>query len=387
MKQSQLRQGVYWHVFPTYAEAKDAVWRDPNMLFSIIPDEIISKRNEQELVVYFKNGSILQLKGADKPERLLGSGPVGVVLDEFATMKYETWERVVEPIVRANDGWVWFIGTPKGKNHLYDLYIRGKQGHKEWFSNRLRASTSGIYTDEQLKNAKEGMSEDLFNQELETKFLEGVGTVFRNIENVMNAEAQSPIVGRHYVLGLDLAKVTDWTVITVYDRTTNQQVYQERFQKFDWTFQVKKIKQVVLHYNRAIVCMDATGVGDPIADELLRNNLPVIPVKFTERVKREMVEKVQLWVDKQAFQMLPIEETQLEFENFGYDIGPTGKITYRGKHGFHDDIVMAHALAIRELNPFSKMIKSKEPNLIQRHLQNMIRREVYGTNEYFADEL
>lgn len=378
---------MYWHVFPTYAEAKDAVWRDPQMLFSIIPDEIIARKNEQELVIYFKNGSVLQLKGADKPERLLGSGPVGVVLDEFATMKYETWERIVEPIVRANDGWVWFIGTPKGKNHLYDMYIRGQQGHKEWFSNRLRASTSGIYTKEQLDNARASMSTDLFNQELETKFLEGVGTVFRNIEYVLHAEEKQPEEGVSYVMGLDLAKVTDWTVMTVYDRRTNQQVFQERFQKYDWTFQVQKIKSVVLRYNRCLVIMDATGVGDPIADELMRNRLPVLPIKITETTKRELIEKLQLWVDKRAFQMLPIEETQLEFENFGYDIGPTGKISYRGKHGFHDDIVLSHALAIKELNPFYRTITQKEPTLIQRHFQKMLRREVEGEFEFNAEDL
>src|SRR3989304_1603471 len=73
VKQSQIRVGVYWHIFPTYSEAKDAVWRDPKMLFRIMPERIVSKTNESELVVYFKNGSILQLKGADDPDALRGS--------------------------------------------------------------------------------------------------------------------------------------------------------------------------------------------------------------------------------------------------------------------------------------------------------------------------
>ena len=91
VKQSQYRVGAYWHIFPTYSEAKDAVWRDPSMLFRIIPPEIIKKKNEQELVVYFYNGSYLQLKGADEPDTLRGAGPVGIVFDEFAKVKEEAW--------------------------------------------------------------------------------------------------------------------------------------------------------------------------------------------------------------------------------------------------------------------------------------------------------
>src|SRR3990167_3245619 len=51
LKQALFRVGVYWHIFPTYSEAKDAVWRDPQMLFRIMPEQVISKVNETELVV------------------------------------------------------------------------------------------------------------------------------------------------------------------------------------------------------------------------------------------------------------------------------------------------------------------------------------------------
>mgnify|MGYP001616655930 FL=1 len=112
-------------MFPTYGEAKDAIWRQPDMLFRILPEQVIARTNETELVVYLKNGSIIQLKGADDPNALRGAGPVGMVFDEFAQIKIKAWE-YSEPIIRANDGWAWFIGTPYGKNHFYDFYNRGQ---------------------------------------------------------------------------------------------------------------------------------------------------------------------------------------------------------------------------------------------------------------------
>jgi len=351
-------------VFPTYGEAKDAVWRDPSMLFNILPKELIVKQNDSELVIYLRGGSILQLKGADNPASLLGSGPMGVVLDEFEEMKYETWQRVVEPIVRANDGWCWFVGTPKGKNHLFELYQRGLYENSEWKSWLLRATESGIFTPTQLANAKLSMSSALFNQEMMCEFLEGEGSIFRGVRDVMTATPAPPNPKHIYVMGVDLAKVTDYTVVCVYDRQNNQQVYQNRWETLEWPFQKKRLVEISRHYNNALIMLDATGLGDPIADDLLRFNVPVEPYKITEPSKKELIEKLSIWIEQGKIRMLPIDETAFEFDNFSYEIGPTGKIRYGALEGFNDDIVIAHSLAIWSLQPLMLQIPKKNINLV-----------------------
>src|SRR3990167_1489160 len=288
---------VYWIVFPTYAEAKDAVWKDPNMLFRIIPKELIARQNEVELTLYLHGGSVICLKGADKPDTLRGAGPYGVIFDEFATMKYEAWG-IVEPVLRANGGWAWFIGTPKGKNHLFDLYQRGQQDSKEWKSWLLKASTSGIIPQDQLYEAKQSMRQDLYNQEWECEFLEGEASVFRNVREVCISEPQKPIAGHLYVMGVDLAKLRDYTVLAVYDRVTNCQVYQDRFNTIEWPFQKAKIREIAQHYNNALVMLDATGIGDPIADDLLRSGVAVEPIKITEQSKKDLIEKLSIWIEQ-----------------------------------------------------------------------------------------
>ena len=114
IKQALYRKGVYWDIFPQYSQAKDTVWRDPNQLFRILPKEFIERTNETELVVYLKNGSVIQLKGGDDVDTLRGAGIYGVVFDEAEKVKEEAWQ-VVEPILRQNNGWAWFIGNPPGK--------------------------------------------------------------------------------------------------------------------------------------------------------------------------------------------------------------------------------------------------------------------------------
>ena len=379
MKWAQLRVGVYWHIFPTYSEAKDAVWRDPHMLFEIVPEELILKKNEQELVLYFKNGSILQLKGADQPERLLGANPMGVVLDEFAEMKRETWDRIIEPIVRANNGWCWFIGTPRGKNHLYEFYNRGLQGNSEWKSWRLRASQSGIIDYQQLMNSKETMSQALFNQEWETEFLEGEGAVFKGVREAMTAAPMNPDKPEYkehmFVMGVDLAKVTDYTVIRVYDRGTNSLVYTDRFNKIEYPFQKKKIQAIAKHYNNALCSIDATGIGDPIVDDLLRSGVAVEPFKITEQSKKELIEKLSIWIEQKKIRLLRPEfdpYALTEYDNFSYEIGPTGKVRYGARDGFHDDVVIADALAIWLLQPLFYEQPTNQDNAVRRYYQKKV---------------
>ena len=381
-KQAQMRVGAYWHVFPTYAEAKDAVWRDPAMLFNIIPKDFIEKKNEQELIVYFKNGSYLQLKGADNPERLLGAGPVGVVLDEFAMMKRETWDRVVEPILRQNGGWCWFVSTPKGKNHLWEMYQRAKANPAEWSTYLLRADKSGIIDPEQLEASRLSMPEPLFNQEWLCEWLEGEGSVFRGVREILKAHPEPPRTGHYYVMGVDLAKVRDYTVISIYDTSNNNQVYQDRFNKLEYPYQKQKIIQTAKHYNNALVQIDATGLGDPITDDLLRAGVIVDPIKITEPLKKEMIEKLSIWIEQRKIRMINLEQTAFEFDNFSYTIGPTGRIRYSAPEGLHDDIVIANALAVYKLTAVYRQVVPEEVTPIRRYYLDQLKG--YGKAEEAA---
>lgn len=372
IKQAHLKLGLYWHIFPTFTEGKDTVWRDPNMIFNFIPQELIARKNDAEGILYLKCGSVFQLKGGDDPDRLRGPGPLGVVFDEFGTMKLEAWE-VIEPALKANDGWAWFIGTPKGKNHLYQFLQRGRDPKfTNWRSWLLTGDKSNIFTPQQLIELKQTMTQKMFSQEIMCDFLETEGTVFRDLRGAAISKPETPQPNEYYVMGVDLAKVTDYTVVTVYKRSTNSQVYQDRFNTLEWPFQKAKIARICQHYNKALCVIDATGIGDPIADDLSRIGVPVQPVKITEPLKKELIEKLSLYIEQRSVKLLPIDQTFLEFDNFSYEIGPTGKIRYQARQGFHDDVVISHALAVSELHVIPKTEIKKEDSLIhQAYLQQL----------------
>lgn len=385
VKQAMITPGIYWHLFPTYKEAKNAIWRDKNMLFGIIPKHIIQKVNETEMIVYFTNGSIYQLIGADAPDKLRGAGPMGMVLDEYDTMRDEVWQ-TVEPILRANGGWAWFVGTPKGKRKLFDLYNRGQDpSNKEWKSWLLRADESNIVSAEQLAESRKTMSEALYNQEWLCTFLEGEGSVFRNVREACTAVPKPPFMNHMYVMGVDLAKVQDFTVITVYDRSNNNQVYQDRFQTLEWPFQKKRIMEIARHYNNALIVIDATGLGDPIADDLIRAGMAVEPVKISSESKKGLIEGLSIWIEQRKCKMINTAETLMEFDNYSYEISKTGRTEYNARVGYHDDIVMSHALAVCKLTDIYIEPPVEELPLIRRDYRDTIKaRSGLNENDYEA---
>lgn len=363
------------------------------MLFNIIPKETIARVNETELVVYLKCGSIIQLKGSDDPDALRGPNPFGVVFDEYDTQKPGGWG-IVEPILRANGGWAWFIGTPRGKNKLYELYHRGQEGHKEWGSWLLKASQSGIIPTDQLEESRKTMSQALFNQEWECEFLEGEGSVFRNVRQMMISKPHDPNTPEYkdhlYVMGVDVAKVTDYTVVSVFDRWTNSEVFQDRFKTIEWPFQVKRIGAISRNFHNALAMVDATGVGDPVVDMLSRAGVPVEPIKITEQLKKELIEKLSIWIETGRVTLLNKEDTAFEYDNFGYEIGPSGKIRYGAREGFHDDIVLSHALAVWSLQPLFTEVRLKEPPRTRVHYQRAKNQyeteaEAFDTNSDWTD--
>lgn len=163
---------VYLYVAPTYKQAKSIIWRDPNMLNKWLPKEIVEKKLEQELYIKFKNGSILQIKGADDVDALRGISANGIVLDEWAVFNHpEIWEEIFRPIIAEHrDRWAMFIFTPKGQNHAFDMYNKALV-NDDWFVSELNAEKSKLLPEKEVLKLKKDMIPTLYQQEMMCSFL------------------------------------------------------------------------------------------------------------------------------------------------------------------------------------------------------------------------
>lgn len=316
----------------------------------------------------------IDFRSADTPETMEGFGydkafinEAGIVLkDEYL------WNNAIQPMFWDYENVSVVIGgTPKGKGKFYELCERGKDPDQPQFEFFTFTSFDNpfinrVAIEEDMKN----MPERVVQQEIYAKFLDDTGVVFKGFTEIMTAKPTRPVDNHDYVMGVDLARVQDFTVLSVYDTTNNKQVYEARFHQLDWAMQKQRIAETSMHYNLAVVVIDATGLGDPIVEDLARMEIPVDPIKFTNESKKQLVEKLAAWIETRQIRMIRTEEKIKEFTNFTYDISErTGRVMYNAPTGFHDDIVISNALAVWRLIALYKDVKEKPKTLIQEHYE------------------
>lgn len=157
-------RGAY--IAPTYRQAKDVSWDYLKKLAKAADAKI----NESELRVDFPHGARIKLYGAENPDSLRGLDICDVVFDEVAQMPLSTWTEIVQPMILAKKGVALFMGTPKGKNALWEIWDQAGVDESNWVRQMYKASETGILTDEDLKLARQGMSESQYEQEFECSF-------------------------------------------------------------------------------------------------------------------------------------------------------------------------------------------------------------------------
>jgi len=178
IREALTRPGVYYLVYPTYAQGKKILWTSVTIqgqrFLDYIPKQVIEGMNSQEMKVNFTNGSIIQVIGSDNPDRIVGTNPQGVVFSEYALQNPRIYA-LMSPILAANKGWAIFQSTPRGKNHFWDLYQLALNSPDWWTCKLGLNETRHIDPKEIDREIAEGlMSPDLVQQEYYVSFNAGV---------------------------------------------------------------------------------------------------------------------------------------------------------------------------------------------------------------------
>ena len=167
-----------YYVFPTYAQAKKAIWDGINIdgmpILSYIPKPFMQQKYEHELKIRFGNGSILQFVGSDNIDSLMGTNPKIVVFSEYAMQSPNAWE-YLRPILKVNGGTAVFISTPRGKNHFHKLKQIALDNPDTWFYEELPITSTGVLSEADMDAERaDGMSEEMIQQEYYVSFERGV---------------------------------------------------------------------------------------------------------------------------------------------------------------------------------------------------------------------
>jgi len=346
-KALQKPDSVNWVIAPTFT-ATMLLWRK---VIKFLPEELIEEINRSESVIYLVNGAEIWAKSAERPEGLRGEGLDFIVMDEAAFIKPDVWSYILRPALSDKKGGALIIGTPAGLNYYYDLFMRGIPESEtydvEWSSFNCSSWDNPILDRKELEELKRTLPPMAYLQEIEAQFIDSTGIVFTGIPGcIREGWYIDPIWDHLYLIGVDLAKYNDYTVITVFDVSENTVVYWERFNQIDWSVQKERIREVAKVYNNPQVVMDSTGVGDPIAEDLMNSGMNVLPFKFNTKTKPLLVQKLIFMINNYKITFPKIEELVDELQRFTFTLGKDGKFHYAAPLGKHDDTVMSLALAV-----------------------------------------
>lgn len=125
-------------------------------------------------------GCRIRLLGMDDPDAARGMKIRFAVLDEYADMPPRVWPEIIRPALADVRGGALFIGTPKGRNHFYQL-VEDAIDQSDWgVFNYSMDDNPLIQEDERKALAAEYArgSSDLYDQEIQAKFIASSGQLF-----------------------------------------------------------------------------------------------------------------------------------------------------------------------------------------------------------------
>jgi len=202
-----LTQEIVYYVSPTFKQGRENLW---NVMMDIGAQAgIIKNVRQNEGEIQLTNGRIIRFKGADDPDSLRGVGLHYVVMDEYAFLKPSVWEYIIRPALGRAEGGALFIGTPDGKNHFYNMWLKASQGLDPaseepsdlWKAFQFKTADNPHLTDDEIDSMKGSLSVDAIKQEMEASFEATGGKVFSyDMFPVRTCPKQGS-----YVIAIDLA--------------------------------------------------------------------------------------------------------------------------------------------------------------------------------------
>lgn len=188
-----------FYVAPTFQQAKDILWG----LLKEIGHEVIKTAHENTAVLTLINDRKIYLKGSDRPDTLRGVGLAYLVVDEYADMKANVWEQILRPALADVQGGAMFIGTPKGRNHFYEMFKYAETGRdSEWAAFHFTSYDNPLLPKSEIEAAKRSMSSFAFRQEFMASFEAASRDIFK--EDWVKIEEEEPEEGRFFI-AVDLA--------------------------------------------------------------------------------------------------------------------------------------------------------------------------------------
>jgi hypothetical protein len=340
----------YWWVAPVHGQAQIAYKRMKRAI-----KKFIAKTNDTDSFIVLHNGAVIWFKSGEKPDNLYGEDVYAAVIDEGSRVRAEAWHAIRSTLTFTR-GPIRVIGNVKGrKNWFYELSRKaqhGEPGYGYYKMTAYDAVAGGVLSETEIAQAKRDLPDHVFRELYLAEPSDDGGNPF-GLSHIRGCIA--PMSDEMpFAVGVDFAKSVDWTVVHALDRAGNTCGH-ERWQA-PWAITTPRVKDLV---GQLPTLADRTGVGDPIVEELQQANPRLEGFLFTAPSKQELMVGLASAIQKREVTFPPGVIVD-ELECFEYAYTKTG-VRYSAPEGYHDDCVIALALAVEQRRRLAPMLSGHEP--------------------------
>lgn len=327
--------------------------------------------NQSRMTVNFPTGGEIKFRSLDDPDNARGHSADGVIIDEAGDVKEIAYYEVLRPMLIDTGGWLWALGTPKGRNwfHREHAAALGRDDSRAWQIPTVGAVIEAgllVRRPHPLENPAIPFAEieaafkttplDIFRQEYLAEFVEGYGAVFRNIfACLVGPTSPAEHRGHKTVAGVDWGKQQDFSAISVVCADCGREVALDRFNQVDYILQRGRLAALIDTWHIKKVVAEQNAAGEPIIEQLQRDGLPVEGFQTTATSKPPLIENLALALEKGEYKWLNDPVATGELEAYERRVSETtGRASYSAPAGMHDDTVIARALALQAVTSAPK---------------------------------
>lgn len=317
----------------------------------------IVRSNAQERRMVLDTGGVLEcwtLDGPDGADAGRSRHYARAIIDEAAKVPNleRAWTEGIRATLTDLKGDAWFLSTPKGRNFFWRIYERGKDPEQpQWMSWQMPTSVNPYIDDAEIEAAKGELPDSVFRQEYLAEFLEDGGGVFRRVRANATAKRQErPQDGHEYVMGVDWGRHHDFTVLTVFDVTTNAVAQIDRYTGIDYGMQLDRLRALAKRFGVSHIQAEYNSMGGPLVEQLMSDGLPIEAFQTTNDSKTGIIRELERAFENDEIKIIADDVLISELEAYEQDRLPSGRWKFSAPEGMHDDTVISLALALYAAN-------------------------------------
>lgn len=356
-----------WTVAPNFPQARQTeheleqfipVWGRPEVTWN--DSSRGYNRADHTFTMVFPGGSgYWEVKSGHDPESLQTVGLDYLHVQECQDISEAAFNKLL-PTLRDPGRLglsVWEGIPPDDPNHWFARLLTWAGEQKEavaralWLPYTENTELEDVVR-EDIERDREFMVEREWRRMYMAELPMGGGSFLGNVDGCIEGEAAiGGEEGKRYVMGVDVGKKVDFTVIIVMDAEARKVVWERRFGGMDWVVTEETIVAEAARFRCKRVLIDSTGVGDPVYDRLLYMGLPVYPFLFTNESKYRIMMDLALAIEKRTVSYPNIPPMLREMKALRAERLPSGRSRIEAAPGQHDDYPCALALALSLCDP------------------------------------